>query len=86
MLRDGMLPVLTLTRESCPFATIADRRTLKVPSGACFFKLNNTVEISSFIYNDAKTEHMVTFSEDSSYYLIHFNNETEGTYNFLIIY
>ncbi len=67
-------------------AIIADRGTFTIPSGACFFKLNKSANISSFIVNNVKTEYNVALSEDSSYSLFNFNNETEGTFTFLFTY
>ncbi len=67
-------------------ATISDGGTFNIPSGACFFQLNKTAKINSFRVNKIKTEYILGLSEDSSYYLFQFNNETAGTFPFYISY
>ncbi len=68
-------------------ATIVDGGTINIKKGDCSFRLNNTSQLKYFNVNNTSITFNLTFSEDSSYYLLNFNNTNpDGSYPFSIFY
>ncbi len=68
-------------------ATIVDSGIFDIKKGDCSFRLNNTANINNFTVNNTDVKFYLSLSNDSSYYLLNFNNEdSAGSYPFTISY